>query len=125
MLRGVPVRRNAAGAPVQWRCRKRVAGLRIQIPDGFPARKTYKIRPLVRGLASNTVGVKIMLEWAREVMHRLLQDQNTSLGTGKGPEGLTRNEQGRTREGFDRFLQEFEANNDESLHQHPGGKQAA
>jgi hypothetical protein len=69
--------------------------------------------------------VNIMLEWAREVMHRLLQDQNTSLESGKGPEDLTGDGQGRTRGGFDRFLQEFEANNDETLHKHPGGKRAA
>jgi hypothetical protein len=70
-------------------------------------------------------GVKIMLEWARQVMHRLLQDQNTSLETGRGLNEHTRNEQGRTTGGFDRFLQEFEANNDEGLHRDPGGKRAA
>jgi hypothetical protein len=70
------------------------------------------------------VGVKIMLEWAREVMHRLLQDQNTSLETGQGPDERTRNGQG-TNEGFDRFLREFQANNDESLQQDPGGRRAA
>ena len=95
------------------------------IPAGFPPQKTYKIHPLVRGLASNVVGVKIMLEWAREVMHRLLQDQNTSLEARNRPGEPTHDGQGSTTGGFDRFLQEFEANNDESLHQHPGGKQAA
>ena len=71
-----------------------------------------------------------MLEWAREVMHRLLQDQNTSLETGNGTEKRTANGQGRTGGGFDRFLRleannELEANNDESLHQRPGGERAA
>ena len=72
--------------------------------------------------------MKIMLEWAREVMHRLLQDQNTSLETGKN---LTADGQGRTRGGFDRFLQEFQANNEleanngESLHQRPDSERAA
>ena len=66
-----------------------------------------------------------MLEWAREVMHRLLQDQNTSLESRNRTDELTQDGQGRTMGGFDRFLQEFEASNDESLHQHPGGKRAA
>ena len=66
-----------------------------------------------------------MLEWAREVMHRLLQDQDTSLETRNRSDELTQDGQGRTTGGFDRFLQEFEAGNDESLHQQPGGKRAA
>lgn len=70
------------------------------------------------------MGVNIMLKWAREVMHRLLQDQNTSLETGHGSDERSRNGQG-TSEGFDRFLREFEANNDENLHQDPGGRRAA
>ena len=66
-----------------------------------------------------------MLEWAREVMHRLLQDQNTSLEARNKPGEPTHNGPGSTTRGFDRFLQELEANNDEGLHQHPGGKQAS
>jgi len=66
-----------------------------------------------------------MLEWARQVMHRLLQDQNTSLETvGRANEHI-RNGQGETSGGFDRFLQEFEANNDEGLHRDTRGKRAA
>jgi hypothetical protein len=68
--------------------------------------------------------VKIMLEWAREVMHRLLQDQNTSLEARNKPGEPTHDGQGSSTGGFDRFLQEFEANNEENLN-HPGGKRAA
>ena len=66
-----------------------------------------------------------MLEWARQVMHRLLQDQNTSLETGGRLDEHTLNGLGQTTGGFDRFLQEFEANNDEEMHRDQGGKRAA
>ncbi len=66
-----------------------------------------------------------MLEWAREVMHRLLQDQDTSVEGRKRPDESAHDGQGRTTGGFDRFLQEFEANNDETVNPHPDGKRAA
>ena len=65
-----------------------------------------------------------MLEWARQLVHRLLQDDSTSLESGKEPGGRTLGGRGTTR-GFDRFLQEFQAHNEENFHEGSGGKRAA
>jgi hypothetical protein len=98
--------------------RQTVTRFTISVDQKIPELRRAELR---RRWASGHLrmwGIRIMLEWAREVVHRLLEGRDESLENGKTPGERSYNGQRPSpdhTDAFVRFLQDYKAHIDEEF----------